>query len=218
MKHAIATLILAVSVFVVNGQDFVIDTDELIDEIQKSSDNEDRVNLIWWIPTEFWEASLGEESEEVQQIISVLDQYTVFAVVDGEIGAFGSVHYVPLKELKKDLTITDRHGDVFTPVDDKDVDQETSMFLQIMRPVFTNMLGSLGENMHFVLFPKENLEGKRLLNPYIEGEFVVKMLGESYEWETPLGSLFAKKHCPVDDRTWNGTWKYCPVHGKELTE
>ena len=155
------------SVLSVKGKDFMVNTNDLTDETQKSSDDEDRINLVWWIPTEFWSASLDSESAEMQQIVAVLDQYTVFAMVDGEMGTFGSVHYVPIEEMRKGLTITDTHGDVFKPVDEKEISQETSMFLQIMRPIFTNMLGAMGENMHFVLFPKENLEGKRLLETLI---------------------------------------------------
>ena len=218
MRHVFTTLLIVFSVLNVKGQDFVVNTNDLTDETQKSSDDEDRINLVWWIPTEFWSASLDSESAEMQQIVAVLDQYTVFAMVDGEIGTFGSVHYVPIEEMRKGLTITDNHGDVFKPVDEKEISQETSMFLQIMRPIFTNMLGAMGENMHFVLFPKENLEGKRLLDPYSEGTFSVNLLNQKFEWETPLGSLFPPRKCPIDSKPWNGTWKFCPVHGDKLVD
>lgn len=218
MKQSIFTVIFALLSVASFGQDFVVNAGTLTDETQKSSDDDDRMSLIWWIPTEFWEASMGPGSEDMSEVIAVLDQYTVFAMVDGEIGAFGSVHYVSVEELKNGLTITDNNGDVFKPLKEKAISQETSMFLQLMRPIFTNMLGAMGENMHFILFPKENLEGKRLLDPYIPGTFTVAVRGESFVWETPLGSLFAPRTCQIDGKKWNGTWTYCPVHGEKLID
>lgn len=216
-------LLLLFHAFIKSGfaQRETFDVNEMMNETQIVSDEPDRMRLIWWIPTEYWAASLAQDpdaSSEVENIVAVLKDYTVFAIADGEVGTFGSVNYVPLEEIKTNLTITDRHGDVFKPLDDKDVNQDTRLFLQMMRPVFANMLGAMGENMHFILFRHENLEGKRLLDPYVDGTFSIQLFKEVMTWETPLGSFLEPKKCPVDGKTMSGAWNYCPKHGKLLEE
>ena len=203
------------------SQEFVVNLNDLVSETQIMSEDPDRMRFVWWIPDEYWVASLAGDPETAGQeepILEVLGKYTVFSLADGEIGPYGNVDYVPLEDMLKNVQITDKHGDVFKPLGDKEVGGDAKNFLAMMKPMFASMLGPMGENMQFVLFPKENLEGKRLLDPFSEGEFGVTMYNETINFSQPLGSLYAPKTCPVDGKKWNGTWTYCPKHGKELVK
>ena len=96
-----------------------------------------------------------------------------------------------------------------------EIDEETNMLLQIIQPMMSNMLGGLGQNLHFICF-KSQSEGKRMADPRSNGTLSVKMFDESYLFNFPLASLLPPKFCPVDDASMKGTWTYCPFHGKEL--
>jgi hypothetical protein len=218
-KHSLLLTLFTCLFLSVQAQDFTVNVNELINETQIMSDEADRMRLVWWIPTEYWEHSLANDpsgAAQIESIVVLLDQYTVFAIADGEMSDFGGIEYVALELLTKNLELVDHHGDKFKPIPEKKINQDTKLFLAMMKPVFANMLGSMGENLHFVLFPKENLEGQRLLDPMKEGEFTVKIFDETLSWELPLGSLFKPKKCPIDQREWNGTWKFCPKHGDKL--
>ncbi|MGB0917596.1 MAG: hypothetical protein ACPGU4_08400 [Flavobacteriales bacterium] len=218
-----ASLILLVLCLTLNSfsQEFVINLNDLVSETQIMSEDPDRMCFVWWIPDEYWAASLAGDPEsagEVGTILEVLGQYTVFSIADGEIGPYGNVDYVPLNAMLENVRVTDKHGDVFKPLTDKEVGGDAKNFLAMMKPMFASMLGPMGENMQFILFPKENLEGKRLLDPFSEGEFGVSLFEETIKFSNPLGSLYAPKSCPIDGKKWNGTWTYCPKHGEKLGE
>jgi len=72
------------------------------------------------------------------------------------------------------------------------------------------------ENVHVFFFPALMRNGKPVVDPTTEGVFAVRMDGETYRWDLPLSSLLPEKVCPVDDAPMDGTWKFCPGHGKEL--
>ena len=218
-KHALLTLIAVAFCLQSFAQDFTVNLNRLINETQLVSEDQDRMRLVWWIPNEYWEVSLAADpatAGEAANIVAVLKDYTVFAIADGEIGSFGGVTYVSKELLSDNLTIVDQHGDKFKPLSDKKVSEDTKIFLSMMKPVFASMMGPMGENMHFMLFTNENLEGKRLLDPFAEGGFEVNVFDEKLNWELPLGSLFKPKKCPIDGKEWNGTWSFCPKHGETL--
>lgn len=58
--------------------------------------------------------------------------------------------------------------------------------------------------------------GKPVVDPTTEGVFAVRLDGETYQWDLPLSSLLPEKVCPVDNAPMDGSWKFCPWHGKEL--
>ncbi len=203
------------------AQDFQVNLNKLISQTQLVSEDPDRMRLVWWIPEEYWVASLAHDpatASEAQRIIATLKDYSVFAIADGAIDGLGGVVYVEQTELEKNLSIIGSNGDKIKPLSQKKINEEAKAFLGMMKPVFAGLAGPFGENMHFVLFSNENPEGDRLLDPMKEGGFTVQLFNESLKWELPLGSLFKPKTCPLDQAQWDGTWKFCPKHGEELVD
>ena len=58
-----------------------------------------------------------------------------------------------------------------------EVDADVKNLLSMIKPVIVNMLGPLGQNMHFLLFPAKNKSGRNIAEAKKEGAFSVK-LGE----------------------------------------
>jgi len=85
-----------------------------------------------------------------------------------------------------------------------------------MKPIFVNMLGPMGQNMCFFLFPAESADGRRIAEAKKEGAFSVKLGEREFRWRLPLGSLLAPKMCPKCKEKCSGAWNFCPWCGTRL--
>ena len=218
-RHLIFTGIFVIAINV-SAQDFKVSINKLTEETQQLSEAPDNLKLVWWIPIEFWETVLQENKtmtdDQVNEILQVFQQYTLLATLNGTINDFGDITYVTREKNFKTLEIVDTHNKSFFPLKEDTIDKKTLDVILFMKPVLANMLGKVGENMHFFLFQKKDNPLERIINPKKEGRFSVKFDGEEFHWQLPLPSLVKPKKCPVDNKLMNGTWKYCPHHGKEL--
>jgi hypothetical protein len=136
--------------------------------------------------------------------------------VDGKIGNFGGVTYESESSIRNSIRLIDNQRNNYRPLSTETVNADMKNFLSMMKPVFVNMLGPLGQNMHFFLFPPKNEAGQDIADAKKEGTFSVKLNQREFKWRLPLGSLLAPKICPVDGERLSGAWKFCPWHGVEL--
>lgn len=205
----------------VYSQNSSINLDELINETQFLSEDPDVMRLVWYIPIEYWrvtfEADPSISKKEVEEIIDVLDDYEMFAILDGTFGVFGSVKYKDKSETRRGLTLESTDGTKYYPLDDAEINDETIGLLSLMQPILSSMMGTMGENMQFFLF-KGRVNGERLIDPVSLGSFKVNMSEESFNFELPLSALIPPKFCPIDNKKMKGTWSYCPFHGTELKD
>ena len=197
-----------------------VNVNKLIEETQMMSEDVDDMTLVWWMPNEFWQISFAQEpsisAEEVRQSLEMLANYTIIMLVDGSIGTFGGVTYQSESYLRSNTTISDMNGKQYAPMASTAIDADTKALLTSMKPVFANMLGPMGENMHFLVFPAHGSDGQKITNALEEGFFTVMTSGNSFTFRLPLGSLLPPKYCPVDGEEMNGAWNYCPWHGEKL--
>lgn len=199
-----------------------VNIDALTSETQKSSPQADKMTLVWWIPGEFWQASLGEDPSltptQVADFVKILSPYNIFVVADGKIGSFGGITYRSEEEIRNSIQLVDKAGNKYSPMSGDKVDADAKNLLAMLKPVLGNMLGSIGQNLHFYVFPTKNKEGAILMEAKKEGSFTFKLGGSEFKWKLPIGSLLPLKTCPVDGEELNGAWKYCPWHGTVLKE
>jgi len=197
-----------------------VDISALVQETQKSTSDPDKITLVWWIPTEYWEASLAQvpevEANTKNQILSAVSQYTFMVVVDGTIATFGNINYKPEQDIREAMQVVDAAGTAYRPVPSGEVSQDVQSLLAVLKPFLSNALGPLGENFVFVLFPGKNAQGALLLDPKAETSFVVKLGAEDYRWRLPLGSLLPPKVCPKCQEKLSGAYKFCPYDGTKL--
>jgi len=197
-----------------------IDINALIQESQKLSDSPDKMTLIWWTPEEFWQASLEQNPNsspaEVEEMLNVLRPYLMIVAADGDIGPFAGITYKSRDIMQNSIQLVDREGTLYRPLSDEAIDPNTRNFLSMIGPTVANMLGEMGENMHFFLFPSKDEQGNNIAVAKEEGTFSIKLDEREFIWKLPLGSVLPPKVCPVDGEELNGAWKFCPWHGAEL--
>lgn len=203
------------------AQEKKIDLNALILETQKLSKSENKLSMVWWVPEEYWRASFEQSPNVnpnlVEAIIKSLSPYIVIIALDGEIGDLGDINYKSKESIQSTMQIIDAEGNHYFPLANEKIGSQANNFLYLMKPVFANMAGPMGENMNFYLFPSTNEKGINIIDAKKEGKFSVLMDKTEYKWKLPLSSLLASKLCPIDNEVLNGTWKFCPMHGVELS-
>lgn len=221
-SHAARRAWLALALCMLAGVAMATDVNlnNLINETQQMSEAPDEMTLVWWVPTEFWEVSMVQDGtvpkEEIEDFVSVLKPYTVVFAVDGTMDNFGGISYVSEKKIRKSVNLVDSAGNRFAPLEKDDIEPGAVNLLSMLRPVIVNMLGPLGENMHFLVFPAKNEAGKEIAPATSEGRFAVELGSNTFNWRLPLGSLLDPKTCPKDGESMSGAWNFCPRHGSAL--
>ncbi|NIM51604.1 MAG: hypothetical protein GTN62_12315 [Gemmatimonadales bacterium] len=213
-------VLLCSGVSVGRGQGVKVDLQALVEETQQMSRRSDAMTFVWWMPEEFWRASLAEDSTipetAVEEFVEVLRPYIIVVAVDGRIGPFGGITYEPEATVRANIRLVDRHGGQYPPMGERGIDPDTRNFLSMMKPFLANLLGPMGQNMNFFVFPSKTKKGQTIADATEEGSVAVRMRDEEFRWRLPLGSLVPPKICPVDGERLNGAWRFCPWHGVEL--
>jgi len=216
---------MAVAVFVAGPAfagkpSYKIDLNELMNETQIMSDDPNRMAMVWWIPPEFWHASMGDDPtvsrSDVDQIVDTLSDYTVIAAVDGNLGPFGGVTYRSESEVRESIQLHDVRGRTHRPLTDDQVNGDARNLLRMMKPAIANILGPMGENLHFYFFPANDEQHKPLIEVKQRGRFSVVLGAEQLQWRLPLGSVLPKHHCPKCRERLSGAFSFCPWDGSSL--
>jgi len=202
------------------SQENKIDISALTQETQKMQQQADQMTLVWWIPEEFWWVSSAQDptvtKAQTENLINVLRPYTLIIIVDGKIGPFGGVTYKPEAEIRAGVQIKDSQENYYRPLNEDKINADAKNFLSIMKPIFANMLGPMGQNMHFFFFPAESKNGNKIAEAKKEGAFSVKLREREFRWRLPLGSLLPPKTCPGCKEKCSGAWNFCPWCGTKL--
>jgi hypothetical protein len=193
----------------------------LMNETQWMSQSARDIKLIWWIPLQFWRVSGASTDpkpteEQIQQLEMVLSPYLLFAAVQGQLGPFGGIEWIPEYRLRSSLVLIDQAGREYRPLTDNTISLDAKNLIGFMKPMMSNMVGPMGDNLYFFFFPSLSDEKKQIVDPLMDGFFSTKFGEETHKWRMPLGSLLPPKKCPIDGEKFSGAWKYCPWHGKEL--
>lgn len=219
-KILIPLLIFLVVSTKLSAQDFKVNINKLTEETQQLSESPDTMRLVWWIPTEFWQTIFEQDNAitrlESDEMLINFEKYTMVAVIDGDIKDDGTITYKTEETTFKNLTVIGSDKVEYTPLYNDEIDEDTNNLIRIMKPMLGNMLGALGQNMHFYLFQKRDNPLDKIVNPINKESFTVKLDTDNFNWSLPLGSLLKPKKCPEDNKLHNGAWNYCPYHGKKL--
>src|SRR5210317_1760883 len=131
------------------AQDRKVDINALVQETQKMSDTSGEMTLIWWIPEEFWRASFEQDpnmtAAQTEEFVKILRPYMLIVAVDGNIGTFGGVTYKSETTIRGSIQVIDSQGTRYRPLNNENIDADTKNFLSMMKPVFVNMLGPIGQ-------------------------------------------------------------------------
>jgi hypothetical protein len=200
------------------------DMSAFIKETQQSVNEPGFIGLVWWIPTQYWEISAersGTPEEKAKERFAPLRKYTLIVVVVGKIG-IGNINYISEPEIRDATTLHDSEGNVYQPV--QQLSGDAQGLVTIIKPLFGNMMGQMGQNIQMLFFPATNKMAKPIADPTSSGNFTVTLSkivagkDKILEWRLPLTTLSPPKYCPVGKERVQANWKYCPWHGVRLDE
>ena len=192
----------------------------LLKETQKLTTDADTVVVAWWIPNQYWEESLKNNPQvtdaQKEDFRKTLQDYTVVCVVDVKKGGLAVFNFTPAEDIIKTAKLADPDGETLTPLADSDLTPAAQNFLGMMKPVFANTLGKLGQNCALVVFPSKDSNGKMVADPLGEGRLSFVENGHSFSWRLPLASLLPEKICPQCQEHLPGSYHFCPYDGAKL--
>ncbi|QHI34810.1 hypothetical protein IMCC3317_01540 [Kordia antarctica] len=193
-----------------------VDIADMVKDVQIIRKNEDNFKMVWWIPLEYWEVSIGDsnlgQSGVLEQITRIFEGYTLVCTINTDISPFGGL----IKKSSK-IQLKDTKGNIYDEIKDEEIPDEYESMLTSMKPAMAQMLGQFGKQMEFHVFPEKAKDGTLMAAPLSKGEFTVLFNEtEEFKFKLPLSSLVEKKECPKDGELLNGNWEFCPWHGKKL--
>jgi hypothetical protein len=204
------------------AQDFKADPDAFIQETSKSLTDKDEVTMMFWMPEEFWKVTDAgnpyANAAFTEEITKVFRPYIVLLVCTGKMGPFGGITYSSEETIRAAIQIRDGKGNRYRPLHEDALSADTKNFLLMIKPLFANMFGQMGQNLRAFLFPAKDEAGDKIAEAKKEGVFWVELGGKEFRWRLPLGSLFAPKICPTCVEKLSGAYKFCPWDGTKLPD
>ena len=197
-----------------------LDLQALTQETQQMSRKPEAMTMVWWVPEEFWAASFaqapGMSKAQADEFLRTVRPYTMLVVVDGTMGSFGGVTYKSEDYVRANTRLLDAQGRSYAPRTNEEIDADTRNMLMMMKPVFANMLGPTGQNMHFLLFPSQTQDGEPMARASGKGQFTVRLDDADFTWRLPLDAVLPAKSCGECARACKGSWDFCPWCGTKL--
>ena len=204
----------------VRAQDQKLDVMEIARETQRFSTEGGELNIIWWLPEEFWATSIAANTNvkpaQIQMFAKFVHPYLIVGVVSGKVLTFGPPTYRTEAEIRELIRLKDSDGVIYTPLATDKVAASVPAVEALMRPGMAKMLGPLGENMKFYVFPGSRKDGTRVCDASTRGVCEVNLGDRAFKWKLPLESVLPKQKCPVCGGILSGGYKYCPYDGTSL--
>jgi hypothetical protein len=199
-----------------------IDVEALLKETQHMSQADRGMTLAWWLPEEFWSASFARNpsitTSQAEEFLNVVRPHTMVLVIDGAIGVFGGITYKSEDSIRAITRLLDSQGKSYAPRTEAEVDADTRNLLQMMKPIIANMLGPMGENTHFLLFPGKSDDGAQIANAKGKGHFKVIVGEKEFKWRLPLDALLPAWVCSACKEECKGSWSFCPWCGTQVAK
>jgi len=206
-----------------------VSIDDLANETQISIASDGRsMDLVWWIPFEYWEASFARDKTLPNGVRTALrdalSPHFLVAVAQAEISGLGAFDFYTEQEVRKTLRVTlkGEDGRRHNLGHLQEVPADLSLLLEQLKPILRGAMGRLGNNMHFFVFSDRDPAGKRLADPYGTGTLMFGLErrdGKEIEaqLELPLNALYAPRLCPHGKEA-HVSWNFCPWTGEKLPD
>jgi hypothetical protein len=196
------------------------DFTQLVFDCMKVSNVDGELNIIYWMPEEFWRMSAASNpnasQSQVDLIIKVIHPYTVVGVSSGKTGPFAAVTYRTEAEIRALVRLKDSKGNTYSPFPEDQLDPSVPGLLAFLKPGLVRVAGPAGQNIYFYAFPGSTKDGTRICDPTKEGSCELDVGTRQFKWRLPLGSLLPKQRCPTCGEMLSGAYKFCPYDGTKL--
>lgn len=218
MKILLISLFLFVSMYS-EGQN-VNSLEELAtNSVVKKVENRN-LNISMWLTNYLWEysAKSAPQIDEafLEDMLRIVKDYNIFGVVVGKMDGNEIIRYADEEAIRSTVVLIGQDSVEYEPLPEDEISEELDFVLRAMKPMYAQMMGQFGENMHLIVFQKRNSAGELIADPLVEKNITLHTSGIDFEWRLPMSALVPKKKCPEDGELVNGTWKFCPYHGNEL--
>lgn len=194
--------------------------DALIRETQQSTISSDNVELVWWIPKEYWSATFARQAKlDVQTretIQKLFGRYTVVAAVHARMGEQGLDQFMTDAEMGRQLRIIDAGGNETAPIPRDQQDSLLSLILAEVKPILSNSMGPMGANMNFYVFPGSDKDGKALADAASDGRLTIALGDARYTVRLPLDSLLVPVTDAKSGEQFPGSYRFNPYTGDAL--
>lgn len=203
-----------------------VDISEMTRETQKTL-HTDGVHLVWWIPPEYWAASIQNDqsmgADHRKALMDIMEKYSMLAIVQAEVTPFGSFSFYDRDAIIKGLKIE--------VVDGKDrksikplekVPEELELLLKVLSPILEAALGNMGKNLNFFVLA-DRVKGDRLMSPYGHNTLSITLTSKQGNvlgpaaFEMPLDALYVPRKCP-NGKSAHVSWVVCPWDGTALPQ
>ncbi|MGJ8655325.1 MAG: hypothetical protein ACSHX6_02655 [Akkermansiaceae bacterium] len=195
------------------------DMQKLVQDTQRMTQEGSKMNLIWWIPSQFWEVALSEDpnltDNQKKEFVALLDDYSAFVVVKMNTAGLAGMTFENRESILKNVTLK-VDGKEIAPIPNDELNPQAQGFYAMMKPMMGQMLGQFGKGMEFIIYPNKK-DGKYILNPKEEGSFTYTCFEQNHEWRLPLGSLLPPVWDSNTKETFPGNYKFNPFTGSKLT-
>jgi hypothetical protein len=202
---------------------------ELASEMQRSSSGPEFIDLAWWIPVEYWEATFAQDKSILdaprEAWLQALRPFFMVGVVQADVPPGGALDFFTEEQTRNGLTLTYTRPDgprtTLHPLDRPSPD--LILLQQFIRPVLAAAMGDMGKNVRLFTYSDVDAHGRRILSPFEAGELHIALSSRNGEnrstlhLELPLNSLFVARLCP-SGKPAHISWKYCPWDGTKLPE
>jgi hypothetical protein len=195
-------------------------------ETQKMS-TVDGIHLAWWIPPEFWEASVSQREDvpasSREAIVKTMRGYSMLAITQGESSPFGNITFYDRESILKGTKIEVHSGKGWNTIAPTEkVPDDLQQLIKVMSPMLESSLGKLGQNLQFFVLDDE-VKGARLMSPYGHSSLRVTLTDKRgtavtpFMFEMPLDALYVPRMCP-NGKPAHVSWSVCPWDGTKLPE
>ena len=196
-----------------------VDMQKLVQDTQRFRQDKSRMDMVWWIPSEYWQEAFKANPvitpEQQTAVIRVVDDYLVLSVLEGNFGPFGGIVATPKEQLVAKTHVL-ANGHKLTPLAEAELSNDARNLFQVMKPMFANMLGQMGQGMEFLVFRAKNAEGERYVRPDEKGHLMVFVGSKEFKYRLPLGCFLPPKYDPETGEAFPGDYVYSPFTGTKL--
>ena len=203
-----------------HAQNQKLDVLEIARETQKFSTEGGELNIVWWVPQEFWTTSIASNTNvkpaQIEMLTKFVHPYLIVGVVSGRISTFGPPNYRTEQEIRGLIRLKDSEGVAYAPIDTNQLAAAVPALESLMRPNMVKTLGPLGENMSFFVFPGNRKDGSEVCDASKRGVCEVDLGDHEFQWKLPLESVLPKQKCPTCGERLSGAYKFCPYDGTKL--
>jgi hypothetical protein len=194
-----------------------VDVQQLTQESQRVTNEGGTLSLVWWLPRQWWDATLGANpnltAEGRAKVDATLAPFTIFALVHAKSG-LATLDAATKADMLQNAKL-EVDGHVVEPLAPDKVDAGAQAVLAAMKPALAGVLGKLGQSIELVVYP--NRDGDRtILDAAKPGAFTYTFYEQTYSWRLPLGAVLPPKVDAKTGETFPGNYEFNPFTGERL--